>query len=442
MKTRKEFVQNCLYPSMPEKAFSLHHFFHVKSSPDGFFWLGASLSEKISKNCFILRSSSQEVKCFVSPKAKLFFDFSFRKGQTWDEVYSVLAAGDSLLIQVQKDQVKKGEIHQLEKLVLTSVSQSQVLFSPFSFERQKSWFVFLHCVQKALQDLSLVPVQTPSLVDCPGTEPDLFVFETELSLEKEQKRVFLPTSPEIHLKRLLCRGWTDIYEIKKCFRNREQGPFNHHEFYLLEWYRAHASLDRLIEDLGQLLEDVSQTFAFCSAPVLKKKSMRSLFKEYLGMELDPNNSKQDFIDQLKKMEIPFDQSYHLDDLFYLLFLNGIEPFLDKEEALIIYDYPAFQKVNARVNSEAWASRFELFWKGMELANAYDEVIEAKEQESRFRSDLQKRKQKNKLAVPFSSSLLADMKAGMPPASGISLGLDRLFLIFTKLSDIKQMRHFP
>ena len=125
----------------------------------------------------------------------------------------------------------------------------------------------------------------------------------------------------------------------------------------------------------------------------------------------------------------------------MLFLNYIEPYLDKEVPLIIYDYPVFQKAYARIGKEGWALRFEFFWKDMELANAFDEVIESGEQLERFQNDNLKRKKCEKKEVPLAYSLLNDMEAGMPPSAGIALGLDRLFLAFKGLDDISKIRFF-
>ncbi|MDE0518201.1 MAG: hypothetical protein OXH36_01395 [Bdellovibrionales bacterium] len=122
-------------------------------------------------------------------------------------------------------------------------------------------------------------------------------------------------------------------------------------------------------------------------------------------------------------------------------MNKIEPHLDQKTPLIIYDYPPFQKAYARIGPQGWASRFELFWKGMELANAFDEVITKEEQNNRFEEDACKRLKWGKQTVPSAYRLLDDMQAGMPPCSGIALGLDRLFLAFKGLNSIDQIRLF-
>ena len=497
MNSRKELIQHCCYPFLPEKSISIWSlYFFGRERHKDFVWLGGCLTRDISIDFFSLHSQFRTVKCFVSASCSLFFDFSEKAERiSWKKVFSLLRAGDHLLIGVQNAewrknvqaggvasgsqtsspyiqenaQVERVEIRNIKKIILMSVNKKNQALSVSSdrVQYQNAWFDFLDWVHEGMKCIGLQKVATPTLVDCPGTEPDLNVFETcfypgflrktnkttseenkserkgnktkqvrgELRKEGQSKKLFLCTSPEMYMKRLLCHGWTDIYEIKKCFRNSERGPLNHTEFYLLEWYRAYSDLDTLIEDMQFLLNFLSKKTEAASFPQLKKMSMKELFKQHLGMNLHPHSSKKDFICELEKRNIPFDKADEVDDLFYLLFLNTIEPDLDSETPLIIYDYPPFQKAYARIGPEGWASRFELFWKGMELANAFDEVMDSKEQGLRFQEDRLKRRRRKKQDVPPSYGLLEDMQAGMPPASGVALGLERLFLAFKNLNDI-------
>ena len=306
----------------------------------------------------------------------------------------------------------------------------------------KKWFYFLDLVHKAMQKAGLQRVETPTLTDCIGMEPDLEFFETEYlsPLSNSRKKLFLSPSPEMNMKRLLCQGWTDIYEIKKCFRNREHGPLNSIEFSMLEWYRTQANLSHIIKDLHFLMRFLSQKLLAKPLPPLKQISMKELFWQSLGHKLKPHSSKKDLRACLHKHSIPFNKAQDISDLFNLVFLNKIEPFLDPKIPLIIYDYPPFQKAYARLNKAGWAMRFELFWQGMELANAFDEVCDLKEQKACFKAEKLKRKKVGKPSPPYPYKLLKDMETkGMPPSAGVALGLDRLFLCFTGLTDIKQIR---
>ena len=457
MKTRADFIRHCLYPFIPESVYSVYGLYQ-STQPDSKKGVGGRLTGSPTATCFSLKSQFCEVKCFVSADGPLFFNFEETKKTIWGDIFSFLKEGDHLLVYgdiidkrgyKQKERALDGlEIKNIKKIILLSVNKKEKALSHCTYvsQRQKDWFKFLGFIHRAVRERGLERISTPSLVDGPGTEPDLDLFETKRysqssSLSPEESILFLNTSPEIYMKRFLCRGWSDIYEIKKGFRNNEQGPINHNEFYLLEWYRAYSNLDVLLEDLYFLLNFLSEKIRNTPFPKLKKISMKELFKQYLNRELHPDTSREDFIHELKKRSIPFNASQEVEDLFYLLFLNNIEPYLDKETPLIVYDYPVFQKAYARIGEEGWALRFEFFWKGMELANAFDEVIKSEEQLERFQSDNLKRRKYGKKELPPAYSLLNDMEAGMPPSAGIALGLDRLFLAFKDLDDIKKIRFF-
>ena len=447
MKTRQEFIKNFCYSSLPgASCCSLQNFFD--SYQNYCQWLGGQLTACTSST-FTLVGQSCELKCKPASNCHLLFSRpTDNKKIPWKQIYTLLKPGDSLSIQIpnqptiKKYSSNKMEIKNIQKIILLSICKDKPL-SELSertqkLNLQKDWSLFLQWVQEALQKLNLQRVETPSIVQCPGTEPGIDVFKIHM-----QKK-FLITSPEMHLKKLLCRGWTDIYEIAKCFRNNEKGPLNHTEFYMLEWYRAYAPLEILIEDLNFLLNFLSKKFSTtnkCKKLKIQKRSMKQLFKKHLNMNLQPDSKKEDFIKQLKKMKIPFSKTQDISDLFYLLFLNGIEPKLNTDTPLVIDNYPPFQRAFSRINSEGWANRFELFWKGIELANAFDEVFLKKEQYQCFQEDLQKRKNNKKQTVPMDTNLLNDMEQGMPPASGIALGLDRLFLIFKQLKNIEDIRLF-
>ena len=461
MKTREEFISNCRYPILPENSGSIYNAYY--SSEKNTKAIQGGRVEEASSDFFILSSQFQKIKYFVSKSCRLFFAFDKKaENVSWKEVFPFLRAGDHLMVyiengvtqtdsftdkislinidtEVEKDKsVKVG--YNIEKVVLLSVNKQNRVLSRFFMREQiyKDWFLFLDLVHCVMKQIGLDRVETSTLVNCPGTEPDLDLFETKL-YDGTMRKLFLSTSPEIQMKRLICRGWTDIYEVKKCFRNNESGPVNYREFYLLEWYRAYSGLGALIGDIQFLFNFLSKKIRNSPFPKLKKISMAELFKKYLNMDLCPHSSKSDFVKELNKRNIPYEESDDINDLFYLLFLNKIEPYLDKDTPLIVYNYPSFQKAYARIGWGGWASRFELFWKGMELANAFDEVIKPEEQKERFEEDGLKREKKGKQPVPPAYQLLNDMEGGMPPTSGVALGLDRLFLALKNLNDIKWLK---
>ena len=294
----------------------------------------------------------------------------------------------------------------------------------------RDWPFFLDCVKKFFQQRGLEPIETPSLVRCPGTEPHLLPFQTEWSFGAEKRAVFLPTSPEMSLKKLLCQNGTDVFEIKKCFRNGERGALHEPEFYMAEWYRAFWPLDSLMDEAFALLKSLirEKPFKIKLGP-LKVFSLQELFQSLLRFPLRPETKKEELADLAKKRgavfsagpDYPSDYSlsdYSWEDLFHLLFLRCIEPKLPRDRPVIVKDYPPRLRAFAKINPRGWADRFELYWQGFELANAFYEVTDRAEQESLFQEHLAARGD----SVPADRELLRLMdEHGMPPCSGIALG---------------------
>ena len=306
----------------------------------------------------------------------------------------------------------------------------------------KKWEQFLFEVSSFFKQRGLVCAPTPNLVECPGTEPHLEPFAVQFTAPGIKTKLYLPTSPEMSLKKLLCQDWTDFFEIKTCFRNGELGPHHQPEFTLLEWYRAFYTLEELIGELEDLLQHLQgKNFFNQGAGLLKAKtcSMAGLFKKHLGFSLSPETTKEELITLLKKTGLPFDPKADFEQLFFLLFLNHIESALPFDTPVFILDYPPQLRGFARLNKKTgWADRFELYWGGFELANGFYEVYKAGEQNRLFKEHLAKKRD----SVPSDRQLLELMeKGGMPPSSGVALGLDRLFLLSCGKTDIRDIRLF-
>lgn len=312
---------------------------------------------------------------------------------------------------------------------------------PSLVKAHENWNQFLISVKDFFSDRGTGLVETPTLVESPGTEPHLSPFETRWILpNKKKQNRFLPTSPEMNLKKLLCRGWTDIFEIKKCFRNEELSHSHWPEFYMLEWYRAFFSLEQLIGEIKALLTYLSHKAFFKGhLKPLKIQTVSDLFLEHLSFRLKPETGKEELIRLLNKHQIPYSRNGTWEEFFHLLFLNKIEPRFPEEIPLIIRDYPLCLRGFSRKNERGWADRFEFYWRGFELANAFYEVTDPMEQKQLFQYHLRQRNDD----VPEDKELLHLMKTrGMPPCSGIALGLDRLFAALCQKKSIAFFKLFP
>ncbi|MBI1249716.1 EF-P lysine aminoacylase GenX [bacterium] len=253
-------------------------------------------------------------------------------------------------------------------------------------------------------------------------------------------RWYLQTSPEFAMKRLVSAGATAIFQITKAFRLAETGQQHNVEFTLVEWYRTG---DRLAEGM-QLLSDLA-------AAILKRGpatliSYQQLFQQYLNV--DPLTASASQLRELAAQQnVSIPESFapdERDSLLELLLSELIQPKLGQEEPVILYHYPASQAVLARLSEEdpRVACRFEMFVDGMELANGYDELLDAGVLIERNQASNMARRALGKPTLPEESRLLQAMQSGLPVCSGCALGLDRLVMAALGARSIDEVMPFP
>jgi lysyl-tRNA synthetase class 2 len=287
----------------------------------------------------------------------------------------------------------------------------------------------------------VLEVETPILSTSAPTAPYLDSFHTELrSLEGESlNTLYLQTSPEFTMKRLLAAGYGSIYQVCKVFRNGEAGGQHSPEFTMLEWYRPELDFEQLINEVDQLLQHVASTAQ------ARRLSYQSVFKEYLAIDVFTCSDKQIqqlVLTQIKGASLEWDLSR--DDALELLMSQLIEPKLvELGVPVFIYDFPASQAQLAKIMDDEQgnqvAKRFELYASGMELANGYDELLDADELAKRFAADNISRQHQNKPMVPVDENLLTAMRAGLPQCTGVALGLDRLMMLISKKKHISTVQ---
>jgi lysyl-tRNA synthetase class 2 len=298
---------------------------------------------------------------------------------------------------------------------------------------------FIFEVEKWFYQNSFSGVLTPSLVDNPGTEPFLDLFSVDLKQGSLYKKKYLPTSPELHLKKALALGYPKIFEIRPCFRNNESSEWHQPEFIMCEWYRSFASLEKLQEDILALITHFDPQW---STSTVVKKSMAELFSDYLDFTLTPNTSEKDLLQLCTGFKLTPPPDCDFDDLFYFLYVEKIEKHLHKYPLLFITDYPPSQAALARINTNGWGDRFEFYINGIEIANAFHELNDPKIQRLRAEEDLLKKQKLGKEIPPLDEDFFHFLEMGMPPSSGVALGVDRLYMSLHKVSDIKDLRLFP
>lgn len=277
---------------------------------------------------------------------------------------------------------------------------------------------------------NVVEVETPLFSHSTNPAPHLDSFNCE--------GLYLQTSPEFAMKRLLASGSGDIYQICKAFRKDEIGRLHNPEFTILEWYRngfSHHDLMDEINDLLKLTLNVSDA---------KRITYTKIFMEILAINPHTRDIKQLKItaqkNNLSVSGIPDDY----DSWLQLLFTHLIEPQIGREYPIFIYDFPAEQAMLARVRNEEGlrvASRFEVYFKGIELANGFHELNDAVEQRNRFIQDLAKRKELNLPQIPLDENFLS-LLPNLPDCSGVALGIDRLLLATAGVNSLDKVLCYP
>jgi lysyl-tRNA synthetase class 2 len=288
-------------------------------------------------------------------------------------------------------------------------------------------------------------VETPILSHDVVVDRHLDPFATLLSPDPRRpevgERLYLQTSPEFAMKRLLAAGGEAIYQITRAFRNGgERGRLHNPEFTIVEWYRVG---DGLAEGM-QLLSDLSE--ALLARGPAELVSYRDAFERHVGVE--PHGAAIEVLvasARGHKIAVPDGLLHDRDGLLNLLLVELVEPHLGRGRPAILYEYPATQAALARVrqvNSTPVAERFELYAEGIELANGYHELLDAEVLRERNARANRQRLADGKPPLPEESRLLTAMEAGLPPCAGVALGFDRVVMIAGGASSIDEVIAFP
>lgn len=298
-------------------------------------------------------------------------------------------------------------------------------------------------------------VETPCLVPVPGMEVHLRGFQSHYEPhlgQGERRALWLRTSPELALKRLLVGGAGPVFELARVWRNGEIGTRHAPEFTMLEWYRPGLALDGLMAETEALLralcppivahEGVTTDLAL----PFERITCAEAFSRYAGIDLLAS-IRADGTGDAAALGARADESW--EEAFFRLLLDHVEPHLGRDRASFLTHWPAPQAALARRDpaDPRVALRFELFAGGIELANAFDELTDAQEQATRFATDVAERERLygGQKSWPVDADFLAALAHGMPPGSGIALGFDRLAMLASgarRIEDVLWLGGFP
>lgn len=291
-------------------------------------------------------------------------------------------------------------------------------------------------VRSFFLDQDFLEVETPCLQVSPGLEPHLRAFRTELEdpYGGPGRSLYLNTSPEFAMKKLLAGGLPRIFQMAKVFRNGERSPTHHPEFTMLEWYRAEATYADLMDDIEGLFAAVG-----IDRPVARL-TVSEAFSTLADIDIlstvdDPDSPRPD-PSRLKAeaarigVRVGADDSW--DDAFFHIFLDRIEPRLGREGPVILYDWPACMAALSRRKGtdRRVCERFEVYLDGVELANAFGELTDAAEQKRRFEHDMDLKQSLYGERYPIDPQFIEAVGSLPDPCAGIALGIDRLVMAVT------------
>jgi lysyl-tRNA synthetase class 2 len=264
---------------------------------------------------------------------------------------------------------------------------------------------FLATIRTFFMQENILEVQTKSLLNYPTFDANIDSIQVDVNKKIAKKSYYLHSSPELEMKKLLASGSGDIYQICKVYRDNEIGQRNFNEFTMLEYYKLGIDELKLSKNVVKLLN-----FVGISGEVARF-SYREIFQKFAGFEVNTDFQSLKNIATQHQLSTDFDNIADLQDL---LFVHFVEQKLQQFDICIIYDYPASQSALAKVE-DGIAKRFEIYIKGVEVANGYKELTTADE----YRQRLSEQGGTN-------PEFIQSLQHNLPECSGVALGVDRIF----------------
>jgi lysyl-tRNA synthetase class 2 len=343
----------------------------------------------------------------------------------------------------------------------------QPAWNPASYAKRKANLELrqkiIRSIRSYFDSADFAEVETPILQVSPGNEVHLQTFATLLKSplgDEAAKPLYLHTSPEFAMKKLLVAGIPRLYQLAHVFRNGEQSSRHHPEFTMLEWYRANSDLQPIMQDCVHLLLAAARA---AQRPVFTSNNLScdlfkpaetltvpEAFQRYAAIDLmatidnaqAPNAAKLSA--EAQRIGVRVDAHDSWDDVFFRIMGERIEPKLGIGQATFLCDYPVNQAALARPKTDdpRLAERFELYVCGIELANAFAELTDADEQLRRFQTDMDLKEKLYGVRTPIDDDFIAALHHGMPESSGIALGVDRLIMLATGATHINDVLWLP
>lgn len=329
-----------------------------------------------------------------------------------------------------------------------------------SYDNLQLHFALLEAIRIFFKKKDFLEVMTPPMVTNPGYEAHIHPYRVYSQHKRQLTNSYLHTSPEFYMKELLSLGFNNIFNICYCFRDEPESPLHRKQFLMLEWYRTNAKYQSIMDDVEHLLAfcanyldnidtaKVATKYKAANKAVneYKRVTVQELFHHYLKIDilayLDTSSNCRELRQLIEKnypdIPLPFDPTHPMswDDYYFLLFLNKIEPRLKEWPYILIYEFPyhlsALSTINA--NNPLVCERFEVYLGGIELCNCFNELRDLQIQKQRFQEESQIKFANYQYNLPAPSVLFRALERGFPPSAGIAMGVERLLLALTNISN--------
>lgn len=317
-------------------------------------------------------------------------------------------------------------------------------------ENLKNLMALQQVIRDFFRNQQFQEVLTPPMVSNPGMEVHIHPFEVFSKKDKTSKNLYLHTSPEFYMKELLSKGFEKIFTMSYCFRDEPSSTLHRSQFVMLEWYRTEARYTQIMDDLENLILFSIEAFQKmgkslnpnlpANQPVFERRTIQEIFQEILSVDileyLDVNSLRQLIQKNFKDVPLP-PEELSFEDLFFLLFLNKIEPELKKYPFLILYEYPAELRTlsTLKESDPRVCERFEMYAFGIELCNCFQELENLEEQKKLFEKQALEKEELYGYKLPQATILYQALEKGINGSSGVALGVERLLMILTGQEDV-------
>lgn len=300
-----------------------------------------------------------------------------------------------------------------------------------------------------LRERGYQEVETPALVPAPGMEPHISAFAVTYVPEMDsgcERPLYLHTSPEYAMKRLVADGSGPIFQICKVFRNGEVSRLHNPEFTMLELYRPGADYGGIMQELELSLAHVEAAVGggkvFGEIPY-ERMPVCAAFERFAGIDLQACPDARSLSNAARGAGVATPADAGFDDAFFRVFLERVEPSLGRDRPVYLIDYPASMASLSRLKAAdpAVAERFELYVRGTELANGFSELTDAAEQRRRLEAEQAARKAAGRPVYPLDEDFIAAVSK-LPPCAGVAVGLDRVLMLMLGAESIDEVLLFP